>query len=99
MSDPSNILSALQDAFKKLDKTALNSESENAASIPNPIPVTAILARIRTNDKTLRHDMVINSPFKNPANQVSESRMAARDGQEISSEILDKMQRNRKTSD
>ena len=93
MSDPSNFLSALREAFKELDHASARAAESIAPELPAPPPPAMILERIRQLEATPANI----SPFRPIQKFESEEcRLAARRGQEIDPAILKKMEKNRK---
>lgn len=92
MSDPKEILKRLQSAFEELD-TADNNSRPDPSVMPKPVPASTMLEKIKSRSSSKSTTNITS--FKTPVQGPSEFKMAARDGREISPEILAKMKRNR----
>lgn len=96
MSEPKEILKRLRSAFEELNSADNNSQPDSSV-MPKPVPASIMLERIKSR-KPL--DSASNvTAFKSLPQGSSEFRMAARDGQKISPEVLAKMKKNREQAD
>lgn len=96
MSNTSNFLGALREAFQELDRAKAESAALENTPPPAPVPPATLMKRIRANEK--RQSSPETIPFRATLRPSPAVRLAARKGQEISPETLDKMKENRRDS-
>ena len=93
MSDESQFFQALYEAFKKVDRTIFEESEDVSSRLPDPVPPSTILERIRAKSEEPNTSPFVQFPKEVP--EESELRLAARKGADISPENLKKMRDNR----
>jgi hypothetical protein len=92
MSELINILKTLKTAFKELDSANEETQSDSSC-LPKPVPAATMLEQIKNHQASKSTNNIV--ALKTPTESTPEFKMAARDGKEISSDILKRMKKNR----
>lgn len=97
MSQPNDILQTLREAFKEMDNTH-HEIPQNSPYLPKPIPATTMLEKVKNlqSSDTETSNVTAFPKFCSPS---ADLQMAAREGKEITSDVLDKMRMNREKSE
>lgn len=96
MSHESQFFRTLREAFKENDSNTHENSEVKASSLPEPVSPSTILQRIRAKDKESNASPFVQFPQK--VEEDNEMRLAARKGDEISPDTLEKMRNNREKS-